>query len=67
MIGAGPMVGGFDRLMVGQLDNVCGGVNASLLAVSARTADVYCATRVDSIAQVQALRVYSPARTFVNS
>ncbi len=63
MIGAGPLLGSFDRLMIGQLDGVCGGVNASLLLVTAKTLDVYCPTRVDSIARAQALRVHATGGT----
>jgi hypothetical protein len=61
MIGAGTLEGSFDRLVIGQPDGVCGGVNASLVLVNAKAVDVLCPMRVDSIARVQTLTVYAAA------
>jgi hypothetical protein len=57
MLGTGTLAGSFDRLLISQRDG-CTGTNASLWQVTAKTLDVFCATRVDSSARAQTLTVF---------
>jgi hypothetical protein len=67
MLGTATLEGNFDALAIGQTDNRCGGVNATLWQVTAKTLNAYCATRVDSAVRAQTVNVYAPGGTFTLS
>ncbi|MFL5606044.1 MAG: beta strand repeat-containing protein, partial [Gemmatimonadaceae bacterium] len=67
MLGTATLEGSFDALAIGQTDNRCGGVNATLWQVTAKTLDAYCATRVDSAVRAQTVNVFAPGGTFTLS